>query len=152
MSDIQEIYQQVVLDHNKSPRNFRKMEHPDKTAQGYNPLCGDQLCVYVTLDNDTIADVSFLGKGCAICMASASIMTESLKGKTNGDAEALFDRFHKLLTEDSVAIDLDGEPKLGKLKAFAGVREFPVRVKCATLPWHTFHAALHNSSDAVTTE
>ncbi len=153
MSDLREIYQQVVLDHNKSPRNFREIEKPDRRADGYNPLCGDQLTVYLLLNGDTIEDVSFVGKGCAICTASASIMTQALKGKSESEAEKLFQRFHYMLTDEGEDPGAqDDNPPLGKLKVFSGVREFPVRVKCATLPWHTFHAALHQADKPTTTE
>ena len=150
MNDTRELYQQVILDHNKKPRNFRAMDDADHTAAGHNPLCGDRITIYLKIENGMVRDVSFQGAGCAISTASASMMTESLKGKTEAEAEALFAKFHHLLTEGEEAGD--GGPALGKLAVFAGVREFPVRVKCATLPWHTFDAALKKSKDPVTTE
>src|SRR5207245_2022325 len=150
MSDLRELYQEVILDHHKKPRNFRALEGA-RHVEGYNPLCGDKVTVYVKLDGDVIRDVSFQGSGCAISTASASMMTESLKGKTRAQAEELFQSFHDVLTgKHEGAID---EEKLGKLTVFSGVREFPVRVKCATLPWHTFHAALAGEeSKTVSTE
>jgi len=150
MSDLRELYQEVILDHQKRPRNFRKQEGACH-VEGFNPLCGDKVTVYVKLDGNVISDVSFEGSGCAISTASASMMTESLKGKTRAQAEELFKTFHDVLTgKDPREID---EEKLGKLTVFSGVREFPVRVKCATLPWHTFHAALEGEeSKMVSTE
>ena len=149
MSELSELYQQVILDHNKKPRNFRKPESPTHSAEGHNPLCGDQLTVYVTLENDGVKDVAFEGSGCAISKASASMMTQAVKGKSKQDVEALFKQFHSMVTDDS---DEEGqEDDLGNLRIFAGVREFPVRVKCATLPWHTLHAAL-NKRELVSTE
>lgn len=150
MSDLRELYQEVILDHNKKPRNYRVLTGPVRHVEGKNPLCGDQLTVYLKLENDVIADISFEGKGCAISKASASMMTESLKGKTVAQAEKLFKEFHDLVTGPP-----DEEPdvsRLGKLAVFAGVREFPVRVKCATLAWHTFHAALAGNEQTVSTE
>jgi nitrogen fixation NifU-like protein len=149
MSDLRELYQEVILDHHKKPRNFRKLEGA-RHVEGFNPLCGDKVTVYVQLEGNIVRDVSFQGSGCAISTASASMMTESLKGKTRAEAEALFQSFHDLLTgkipPDAVARDL------GKLQVFSGVREFPVRVKCATLAWHTFHAALEGEDKTVSTE
>jgi nitrogen fixation NifU-like protein len=147
MSDLRELYQEVILDHHKKPRNFRKLEGTSRHVEGYNPLCGDRVTVYVQLEGDVVKDVSFQGSGCAISTASASMMTESLKGKTKEEAEALFRRFHKMLTGDTAN---DGQ--LGKLAVFSGVREFPVRVKCATLAWHTFRAALAGEEKTVSTE
>src|SRR5690348_15610747 len=138
MSDLRELYQEVILDHHKKPRNFRKLEGAQH-VEGYNPLCGDKVTVYVQLEGDLVRDVSFQGSGCAISTASASMMTEILKGKTRAQAEALFQSFHNLLTGKPQSSD---GADLGKLEVFSGVREFPVRVKCATLAWHTFHAAL----------
>lgn len=152
MSDLREIYQQVVLDHYKKPRNFRKIDQPTHFANGSNPLCGDKIQVYLILENGIVKDLSFEGSGCAICTASSSMMTQSLIGKTEAEADAIFNRFHALLTEENLDVDGDGGLDLGKLKAFAGVREFPVRVKCATLAWHTFHAALHRQAKEVSTE
>ena len=142
MSELSELYQQVILDHNKKPRNFRKLEHPNHSAEGFNPLCGDQLTVYLTLEDEAVKEVSFEGSGCAISKAAASMMTQAVKGKTKPEVEQLFQEFHGMVTGD---LDAEIAPnKLGNLKIFAGVREFPVRVKCATLAWHTMHAALNN--------
>ena len=142
MSELSELYQQVILDHNKKPRNFHKLETANHMAEGYNPLCGDHLDVYVELDGDNVKDISFEGSGCAISKASASMMTQAVKGKGKQEAEALFEEFHRMVTG---RLDEETEPNhLGKLTIFAGVREFPVRVKCATLSWHTLVAALHN--------
>ena len=142
MSELSELYQQVILDHNKKPRNFRKMEDATNSAEGHNPLCGDQLTVYLDLENGSVEDVSFEGSGCAISKASASMMTQAVKGKSKEDAEQLFTSFHEMVTSDSDEENV--AERLGNLKVFSGVREFPVRVKCATLPWHTMHAALNN--------
>ena len=150
MSDLRELYQEVLLDHNRRPRNFQKLEGADRTAEGYNPLCGDQVTVYLKLDGDVIREVTFQGSGCAISKSSASMMTMSLKGKTRAEAEALFQRFHQMLTGDPGKREVpDG---LGKLAVFSGVCEFPIRVKCATLPWHTMHAALEGKAERVSTE
>ena len=149
MTDTSALYQEVILDHSKRPRNFHAMTSPDRKAEGYNPLCGDRETVYLELDGDLLKDVAFEGAGCAISTASASMMTESLKGKTRAEADALFDRFHGLIT--GVA-ETAGSPSLGKLEVFSGVREFPVRVKCATLPWHTLKAALQGGDSTVSTE
>lgn len=149
MSELSDLYQEVILDHNKNPRNFREIENADKAADGNNPLCGDALRVYVTLDGDTVKDVSFKGSGCAISKASASMMTQAVKGKSMDEAEVIFDEFHRMVLGE---LDQDAEENhLGKLKIFAGVREFPARVKCASLSWHTLNAALHGD-DSVTTE
>lgn len=148
-SELQELYQEVILDHNKKPRNFRPMETPNK-ADGYNPLCGDKVTVYLQLENGTIQDVTFQGTGCAISTASASVMTTVLKGKTREEVEALFGRFHHLVTRDPEE-DANLED-LGKLAVFSGVREFPVRVKCATLAWHTLKAAIEGTEQTVSTE
>lgn len=150
MSELRELYQQVILDHNKKPRNFHAMDDCDHMADGHNPLCGDRIKVYLKLEDGLVKDVSFQGAGCAISTASASMMTETLKGKTEAEAEALFEKFHHLVTEGDEG-SAEG-PKLGKLAVFAGVREFPVRVKCATLAWHTFQAALKKGQGTVTTE
>ena len=147
MSELSELYQQVILDHNKKPRNFRKIEPATHTAEGHNPLCGDQLTIYLDLENDEVKDVSFEGSGCAISKASASMMTQAVKGKSKQEAEELFKGFHEMVTSDE---DPQVE-SLGNLRIFEGVREFPVRVKCATLPWHTLHAALHQQ-ESVSTE
>lgn len=145
-SDLQDLYQEVILDHNKRPRNFRAIEH-GRAAEGHNPLCGDRLTVYLRIENNRIVDASFQGSGCAISKASASLMTDAIKGKTVEEAEALFERFHGMITK------APDEPvdDLGKLSVFAGVRQFPVRVKCASLPWHTLRAAVE-ARDKVTTE
>ena len=150
MSDLRELYQELILDHTKKPRNFRKLETANSKADGHNPLCGDKLTVYLEMENDVVKDVSFQGSGCAISTASASMMTESLKGKTKAEVEILFARFHELLTgkEDYVP-EAD---KLGKLIVFSGVKEFPIRVKCATLAWHTLRAAMDNQEQPVSTE
>jgi nitrogen fixation protein NifU and related proteins len=140
MSDLTELYQEMILDHNRSPRNFRSMADATAHAKGHNPLCGDNVTIYVKLDGDTIADISFEGSGCAISKASASMMTSELKGKTRAQAEALFERVHDMLTREAGSfVDVDD---LGKLAVLSGVCEFPARVKCASLPWHTVHAAL----------
>lgn len=148
MTELLDLYQEVILDHNRAPHNYRRLANASKTALGHNPLCGDQLTLYLNVEDGVIADVSFLGSGCAISKASASIMTDEMKGKTVEDAEALFDRFHAMLTG---APDARPDTKgLGKLAVFAGVREFPVRVKCATLAWHTLKSALQGESSAST--
>ncbi len=149
MSELSELYQQVILDHNKKPRNFHKLETANHSAEGYNPLCGDQMNVYLRLEDEAIKDISFEGSGCAISKASASMMTQAVKGKSKQEAETLFSEFHRMVTgeTDSVA----GPNHLGHLKIFAGVREFPVRVKCATLCWHTMRSALHDQG-VVSTE
>jgi nitrogen fixation NifU-like protein len=140
MSELSELYQQVILDHNKKPRNFRKLEGANRTAEGYNPLCGDQLTVYMQLEDEIVKDVSFEGSGCAISKAAASMMTQSVKGKTKQEAELLFDEFHRMVTGE---LETDETPNnLGRLTIFSGVRDFPARVKCASLSWHTMHAAL----------
>ncbi|HET6273177.1 MAG TPA: SUF system NifU family Fe-S cluster assembly protein [Bacteroidota bacterium] len=150
MSALRELYQEVILDHNKSPRNFRKMEDATRAVDGYNPLCGDHYKIFVKVEGDVIQDISFDGAGCAISKASASVMSSVLKGKTKEEAERLFQQFHKLVTGD-----IDAEKNLealGKLAAFAGVSEFPVRVKCASLAWHTMHAALEARVETISTE
>ncbi len=150
MTGLSELYQEVILDHNDSPRNFREIDGATQIAEGYNPLCGDKVVVYLQLDNDAIGDISFQGSGCAISIASASMMTVSLKGKTRTEAEDLFQRFHSMVTG---AADRAIEPQaLGKLAAFSGIREFPVRVKCANLAWHALHAALDGNKETVSTE
>mgnify|MGYP001319068656 FL=1 len=149
--ELRELYQQVILDHNKAPRNFRKIEDASNFAEGYNPLCGDNVTVYMKIDeNNVIQDISFQGSGCAISKASASLMTSMLKGKTVEEAEKLFNNFHDLVT-DKLGDKPDME-NLGKLAVFAGVREFPARVKCASLAWHTMLSALHNRNEKVVTE
>jgi nitrogen fixation NifU-like protein len=149
MSDLDELYQDLIKDHSKKPRNFRVLEAANRKLEGYNPLCGDRFTIYLQLEGDVVKDVSFQGAGCAISTASASMMTQSMKGKTRAKAEALFQEFHQLLTSDTRPATA---PDLGKLMVFAGVRKFPVRVKCATLAWHTFHAALEGESKMVSTE
>jgi nitrogen fixation NifU-like protein len=143
MSSLSELYQNVILEHNRSPRNFRTMDGADRTAQGHNPLCGDQLTVWLRLDGDVISDVSFQGMGCAISRASASLMTTAVKGKSRAEAVALFERFHRLVTG---TLDPSESETLGKLAVFSGVSAFPVRVKCASLSWHTLKAALDGTS------
>lgn len=149
-SQIQELYQQIILDHNKSPRNFRRMPDATKFVEGYNPLCGDHYTIYLRLEGEKIADISFEGAGCAISKSSASVMSQILKGKTREEAEKLFREFHDLVTgklEDQEQIE-----SLGKLAAFAGVSEFPARVKCASLAWHTMHSALTTEEKKISTE
>jgi nitrogen fixation NifU-like protein len=150
MADLNELYQQVILDHNRKPRNFKILESADRMQEGYNPLCGDQLIVYLKMNGEVIEDVSFQGSGCAISKASASMMTAAVKGKTRSEAEVIFDEFHRM-----VRGELEPEAPgnhLGRLSIFAGVREFPARVKCASLSWHTLHAALEGTPDPVSTE
>jgi nitrogen fixation NifU-like protein len=150
MSDLRELYQEVILDHNKRPRNFRVIQGANRHADGYNPLCGDKLSLYLQVEGDRIVDVSFEGSGCAISKASASLMTDSIKGKTLAEAETLFERFHRMVTSSTDApAELEG---LGKLAVFAGVREFPVRVKCASLAWHTMKSAVEAKDTIVSTE
>jgi nitrogen fixation protein NifU and related proteins len=150
MSDLSDLYQEVILDHNRRPRNFGVLEPADRQALGHNPLCGDRLTVYLKMDQDTIADVRFQGSGCAISKASASLMTEVVKGRSVGDALAWIDRFQALMkTPIGQAVD---EESFGKLAALAGVREFPMRVKCATLPWHTLKAAVAAAGEPARTE
>lgn len=148
MSELSDLYQEVILDHNKNPRNFREIENADNTADGKNPLCGDALRVYVSLENDKVKDVAFKGSGCAISKASASMMTQVVKGKSKQEAGVLFDEFHRMVTGE-LDIEAD-ENSLGKLKIFAGVLEFPARVKCASLSWHTLHAALSGEQEIST--
>lgn len=149
MSDLRELYQAVILDHHKKPRNFRKPEGADQSAEGFNPLCGDKVTVYLRVEDGVIRDIGFQGTGCAISTASASMMTEKLKGKTLAETRQLFHEFHNLVTGASPPPD---EGHLGKLAVFAGVREFPVRVKCATLAWHTLNAALEGERQTISTE
>jgi nitrogen fixation NifU-like protein len=150
MSDMRELYQEVILDHNKRPRNFGVPGHATNQAEGHNPLCGDQLTVYLDIQDGRVADVKFMGTGCAISVASASMMTEAVLGKTIKEAEAIFETFHKAMTDDQEVVQIGEEPS--ELDALSGVKEFPIRVKCATLPWHTFAAALHNQETATTEE
>ncbi|HDZ16218.1 MAG TPA: SUF system NifU family Fe-S cluster assembly protein [Methylophaga aminisulfidivorans] len=148
MSELRDLYQEVIMDHKKKPRNFREIADANHMAHGNNPLCGDALVVYVKLNGETIEDVSFQGSGCAISVASASLMTESLKGKTLDEAQSLYDDVHKALTGESGGAELSG-----KLAVLGGVKEFPARVKCATLSWHTVHAAVDSDHDiSISTE
>lgn len=149
-TDLRDLYQEVILDHGKRPRNFKELPGANRKAEGYNPLCGDRETIYLDLDGDLLKDISFQGSGCAISTASASMMTESLKGKTRPQAEALFEKFHDLVTGERNAAP--GGASLGKLEVFSGVREYPVRIKCATLPWHTLKAALKGEAARVSTE
>jgi len=150
MADLKGLYQEAVLDHYKKPRNLRKIEHATRQAEGFNPLCGDRLVIYIKARNGVIEDIAFAGSGCAISTASASMMTESLKGKTEAEAEALFESFHQLVTNP--AASQSGPESLGTLAVFAGLRGYPVRVKCAILAWHTMLAALRGSRETVATE
>ena len=152
MSDaLRELYQELILDHNRHPRNHHAMDDAKTSAKGHNPLCGDKLVVYIRGDDEVIEDISFLGQGCAIAQASASLMTEALKGKTYAQAHALFNAFHRMLTEEVKTADvLANLPE--KLSVFSGVKAYPARVKCATLAWHTLEAALHQCKDIATTE
>jgi len=147
MADLRDLYQEVILEHSKAPRNYREVKDADKKAEGFNPLCGDRFTVYLQMQGDNIQDIGFQGSGCAISKASASMMTQSRKGKTREQAQELFSRFHKVVTGQS-----EDESRLGKLTVFAGVSEFPMRVKCATLAWHTLQAALEGTQEAVSTE
>lgn len=148
MSDLRDLYQEVVIDHGRRPRNFRTLTPVTHQAEGFNPLCGDRLTLFLNVSDGIIQDASFQGNGCAISTASASLMTEHLKGKSPDEAEAVFTQFHSLMTDDGKA----GQDKLGKLMVLGGVREFPTRVKCATLAWHTLQAALEQEADPVSTE
>jgi len=150
MSELDELYQEVILDHNKSPRNFRAMAHANRKAEGYNPLCGDHVTVFVQLEDGVIEDISFQGSGCAISKASASLMTAALKGKNESVAQALFENVHKMLTGD--ASDDRVVDKVGKLQILSGVCKFPARVKCASLAWHTVNAALKGEAQPASTE
>jgi len=147
--DLGDLYQEVILDHNRQPRNFGALPGANRRAEGFNPLCGDRVTVEVEMQDGVVQDIRFQGSGCAISKASASMMTESMKGRTRAQAEALFQEFHRLLTGDAAAPD---PAALGKLVVFSGVREFPVRVKCATLAWHTLRSALENAREIATTE
>ena len=149
MPDLGDLYQDVILEHSKVPRNYRELAGADRHAEGYNPLCGDRFTVYLKMEGDIIRDVAFQGSGCAISKASASMMTQSVKGKTKKEAVAIFDRFHKLVTGRAAAPE--GQD-LGKLSVFSGVSEYPVRVKCATLAWHTLRAALEEDQKTISTE
>jgi nitrogen fixation NifU-like protein len=150
MDELRELYQEIILDHNKNPKNFKNLESPSHSSEGYNPLCGDKLHLEVKVENGTITDLGFLGSGCAISKASASVMTTMVKGKSVDEVEELFKNFQQLVTGDfKDEVDVAA---FGKLAAFSGVREFPTRVKCATLAWHTLVAALHEDCDTVSTE
>jgi nitrogen fixation NifU-like protein len=146
-NELRDLYQEVILDHNRHPRNFRALPGANRAAVGHNPLCGDRVQVFLQIDDDRVKAISFEGSGCAISTASASLMTEALKGRTVAEAHALFESFHELLTRGS-----DDPGRLGKLAVLAGVREFPIRVKCATLAWHTLEAALEQKDHPVSTE
>lgn len=152
MSDLRDLYQELILEHSKAPRNFRAVPDATLHAEGYNPLCGDHFTVYLQMEGDSIRDVAFQGAGCAISKASASMMTQTVKGKTKTEAEEIFHRFHELVTNQPSANGASKGDDLGKLAVFAGVRDYPVRVKCATLAWHTLHAALEGSQQPVSTE
>lgn len=149
MSDLRELYQQVILDHNRNPRNFKELPDATSKVDGYNPLCGDHYTIYLRLDGDVIKDVGFTGSGCAISKASASVMSSTVKGKSREEATQLFDTFHRLVTGDSSGLDA---AELGRLAAFSGVSEFPARVKCATLAWHTLKNAIDGTNQMVSTE
>ncbi len=149
--DLRDLYQEVILDHNKQPRNYGTLETPTHSADGHNPLCGDQLKLHLQVEGETIEDVRFEGSGCAISTASASLMTEAVRGRSCGDAMELFAEFHELVTGDP-SVSALAASSLGKLAVFAGVREFPVRVKCATLAWHTLEAALSGGTNPASTE
>lgn len=147
--DLKDLYRDVIVDHNRNPRNFGRLDPADAHADGHNPLCGDRLSLYVNLDGDRVREVKFDGSGCAISVASASLLTEAVKGKTRGEVKALFEDMHTLLTRYDANVD---PAPLGKLAALSGVREFPARVKCASLCWHTLNAALDRQAEPVSTE
>jgi nitrogen fixation protein NifU and related proteins len=150
MGELRDLYQEVILEHSKAPRNFKKLANANHHAEGFNPLCGDRFTVYLDLEGDTVRDIAFEGSGCAISKASASMMTQAVKGKTVAEAEQIFENFHKFVTtQDHKDDDSD---RLGKLAVFSGVAEFPARVKCATLAWHTLQAALEGTQESVSTE
>ena len=150
MADLRDLYQEVILEHSRTPRNYRQLAGANRKAEGFNPLCGDHFTVYLNVEGDSIRDIAFQGSGCAISKASASMMTQSLKGKSTADAEKLFDEFHKLVTGEAKK---NGKAKdMGKLAVFSGVSEYPARVKCATLAWHALHAALQGDQGTVSTE
>lgn len=149
MAALGQLYQDLILDHNRSPRNYREMENANRRVEGNNPLCGDRLTVFLRMEGDSIQDAAFQGSGCAISRASASLMTAAVKGKTRNEAVDLFDRFHRLVTG---TLDPADKPSLGKLAAFAGVAEFPVRIKCASLSWHALRAALDQPNAVISTE
>ena len=151
MFDLKDLYQEVIVDHNRNPRNFRKMQDADRVVEGFNPLCGDRLNLYLKLNQDQIADLCFDGSGCAISVASASLMTDALKGKKVKDAKSVFNEFHNMLT-DNKPHNAEEIEHLGKLAALLGVKDFPARVKCATLCWHTLHTALDGKENTISTE
>jgi nitrogen fixation protein NifU and related proteins len=148
MADLRDLYQEVILEHSKAPRNYRELKDADHRAEGFNPLCGDRFTVYLHMEGDAIRDITFQGSGCAISKASASMMTQSLKGKTRAEAGKLFEQFHSVVTGQKNG----AEAGLGKLAVFSGVSEFPTRVKCATLAWHTLQSAIEGKQEAVSTE
>jgi nitrogen fixation NifU-like protein len=150
--DVRELYQETILDHNRRPRNFHKLDEANRVAEGYNPLCGDKLTIYLKIEDSVVKDISFQGSGCAISMASASMMTQSVKEKTVDAVHSLFENFHNLLTGKGKHQETPLTEQLGKLGVFAGVLEFPARVKCATLPWHTLRAAMENRKEMASTE
>jgi nitrogen fixation NifU-like protein len=149
MAELRDLYQEIILEHCKAPRNYRQLAGANQHAEGYNPLCGDHFTVYLNVEGDRIRDIAFQGSGCAISKASASMMTQAVKGKSKEEAQKIFNAFRKLVTAGHANGD---RPELGKLEAFSGVSEFPVRVKCATLAWHTLQAALEGRQDTVSTE
>ena len=149
MSGLNDLYQEILLDHNSKPRNFRKLEEANRSADGYNPLCGDQIQLYLKVEDDKIIDVGFQGTGCAISRASASMLTQSVKGQSVERAQEIFDAFHNMLTEPDAELDYD---TLDDLECLAGVSDFPTRIKCAVLAWHTLRAALDGKTEGVTTE
>lgn len=149
MSDLRELYQQVILDHNKNPRNYHELTNATARVDGYNPLCGDHYTVFLKTEGDTIREVSFTGSGCAISKASASVMSATVKGKSKEEAEQLFETFHRLVTGDASGLSA---ADLGRLAAFSGVSEFPARIKCATLAWHTLRSALEGKEEKISTE
>ena len=151
MTGLDDLYQDVIIDHNNRPRNFRRLEEPSFSLEGYNPLCGDRISLDVRLEGDRIADIGFIGSGCAISRASSSMMTERVKGKTKEEVEEIFEAFHQMVTREPGA-DFDADDKLGDLEALSGVPQFPVRVKCAVLPWHTLRSTMEGQSDSVSTE
>ena len=151
MLDLRDLYQEIIVDHNRNPRNFRKMQGADRIVEGFNPLCGDRLNLYLKLEQDRITDLSFDGSGCAISVASASLMTDALKGKKVADAESVFNEFHNMVTDNKPHNEAEID-HLGKLAALLGVKDYPARVKCATLCWHTLHTALEGKNNTVTTE
>ncbi len=150
MFDLKDLYQEIIVDHNRSPRNFRKVKNANRSAEGYNPLCGDKLTIFMRIEKGVIEDVSFEGSGCAISVASASLMTQYIKGKTEKEADAVFNKFHEMVMDKSdITADFES---MGKLAALAGVKQYPSRIKCATLCWHTLNAAIKRIEDAVVTE